>query len=136
MRKSQTTAFLLLLFYIEKFIFCQKIYVEKLSLYFYICITVFSRGRLLEMQCLQRQYRYYCFCKRHTSIQNLGNRLGILTQILIAMDNFFYLYISEKYFQFRKKTILGNQFHYNKYKERDRNISKTFVFKFLSQYLT
>ena len=34
----------------------------------------------------------------------LSNRLGILTQILIAMDYyFFFLHISEKYFQFRKK---------------------------------
>ena len=32
--------------------------------------------------------------------------LGILTQILIAMDYFFYLYISDKYLQFRKKSTL------------------------------
>ena len=32
----------------------------------------------------------------------LGNRLGILTQILIVID-FFYICISEKYLQFRKK---------------------------------
>ena len=39
MRKSQTKTvnnFLLLLFYIEKFIFCQKTYLEKLSLKFYV----------------------------------------------------------------------------------------------------
>ena len=36
----------------------------------------------------------------------LGNRLGILTQILIVMDYFFCLYISDKYLQFRKKSIL------------------------------
>ena len=62
----------------------------------------------------------------------LGNKLGILTYILIVMDYFFYLYISEKYLQFRgKKYInLGNQFLYKKYNERDRNISKTFVFIF------
>ena len=43
MRESQTTTsiFLLVLFSIEKFIFCQKIYLEELSLYCYICITVF-----------------------------------------------------------------------------------------------
>ena len=50
MRKSQTTVFLLLLFYLGKFIFCETTYLEKLKLYCYICITVFSRGRLLEMQ--------------------------------------------------------------------------------------
>ena len=32
--------------------------------------------------------------------------LGVLTQILIAMDYFFYLYISDKYLQFRKKSTL------------------------------
>ena len=35
-----------------------------------------------------------------------GKRLRILTQILIAMDYFFYLYISDKYLQFREKSIL------------------------------
>ena len=46
------------------------------------------------------------------------------------MDCFFYLHISGKYLQFRKKKYinLGNQFHYKKLNERDRNISKTFVF--------
>ena len=62
----------------------------------------------------------------------LGNRLGTLTQILIAIDYFFYLYISDKYLQFRKKKYinLDNQFHYKKYNEKDRHISKTFVFIF------
>ena len=36
----------------------------------------------------------------------LHNRLGILTQILITMDYFFYLYISDIYLQFREKSIL------------------------------
>ena len=45
MRENQTTTsiFLLVLFSIEKFIFCQKIYLEELSLYCYICIRVFFR---------------------------------------------------------------------------------------------
>ena len=48
------------------------------------------------------------------------------------MDYFFYLYISDKYLVFRKEKYihLGNQFHYKKYKERNRNISKKFVFIF------
>ena len=44
--QSQTTAtniFLLLLFYIEKIIFCYKTYLEKFSLYWHICITVIFR---------------------------------------------------------------------------------------------
>ena len=50
----------------------------------------------------------------------------------MAMDHFFYLHTSDKCFQFRKKKYvnLGNQFHYKKYNERDRNISETFVFIF------
>ena len=51
-RKSQTTiidTFLLLLCLIEKFMFCWETYLEKFSLYCYICITVFSRARLLRM---------------------------------------------------------------------------------------
>ena len=53
-------------------------------------------------------------------------------QILIVMDYFFYLYISDKNLQFRKKKYvnLGNQFHYENCYERDRNISKRFVFIF------
>ena len=35
--------------------------------------------------------------------EKTGNRLGILTQFLIAVDyHFFFIYISEKYLQFRK----------------------------------
>ena len=41
---------LLLLFHIEKITFCQKRYLKKIILYYYICITIFSCGRLLEMQ--------------------------------------------------------------------------------------
>ena len=35
--------------------------------------------------------------------KTLGDRLSILTQNLIAMDYFFFIYVSEKYLQFRKK---------------------------------
>ena len=53
MRKSQTTTinifFLLLLFYTEAFTFYWK-HLEKLSLYWYIFVTAFLCGRLLEMR--------------------------------------------------------------------------------------
>ena len=42
--------FLLLHFYIEKFISCSKTYLEYLVLCCYICITVFLCGRLWKMQ--------------------------------------------------------------------------------------
>ena len=41
--------FIIFTFLHKQFIFYSKIYLEKLS-YFYICITDFLRGRLLEMQ--------------------------------------------------------------------------------------
>ena len=48
--KSKNNIFLLLLFYMEKFIYSvRKLYLEKLCLYCYICVTVFSRGPLLEI---------------------------------------------------------------------------------------
>ena len=52
-RKNQTATiniFLLLLFYVEEFIFYLKTFLKKLTLYCYVCITVFSRGRLLKIQ--------------------------------------------------------------------------------------
>ena len=98
MRKSQTTAFLSLLFYIGKLIFCQKTYLKKLSLYCYIRIVVFTWqviGNAVAPTPIQIFIDFVCATLRSKII---GKRLGILT--------------------------------YRKYKERDRNISKTFVFIF------
>ena len=99
---SNNKHFLLLLFYMEKFIFYQKTYLKKLSLYSYICtwnlyqfFLVAGHGK--------------CSNKTPTPIQIcigfvddvlqpkiLGNRLGILTTILIGMDYFFiYVYFRE-----------------------------------------
>ena len=85
MRKSQTTTinifFLLLLFYTEKFMFCQKTYLEKLSLYCYIYNTVFPR-QLIGNAVI----KYWPFkiglvdTVRRPKI--LGNRLGVLAQVL------------------------------------------------------
>ena len=86
MRKSQTTTiniFLLVLFYIAKFIFCKLIYwrftfgnfvnlyLEKLSLYCYICITVFFVWKVIgsavvkeNFWCiLYKPYIPYIYCK-------------------------------------------------------------------------
>ena len=72
MRKSETIDFLLLLFFIGKLIFCQKTYLKKLSLYCYIRIAVFSRGRLLDWRCSNTNANIdiHWFCNRHTSLQN------------------------------------------------------------------
>ena len=127
MRKSQTTAFILLLFYIGKLIFCYKIYLKKISLYCYIRTTCQFIGNAVTPMLIQI---FIGFVDAIPRSEILGSRLGILTYILIAMDYFFYLYILDKYLQFRKKRYinLGNQFHYKKFNERDRSISKTFAF--------
>ena len=72
-----------------------KTYLEKLSLYCYICITVFSGGRLLE--CSDKTTRPIETCiglvDAILRAKVLGNKLGILTQILISKD-----YIEKKAF--------------------------------------
>ena len=109
MRKRQTTTvfFLLLFFYIEKFIFCQKTYLEKLSLYCYICFTVFFTWQVIGNAVTPTPIQIFIgFADAILRSKILDNRLGILTQILITMDYFFYLYISDIYLQFRGKKIL------------------------------
>ena len=107
MRKSQITAFLLLLFYIGKFIFCQKTYLEKPSLYCYICFTVFSTWQVIGNAVTPTPKQIFIgFADVILRSKILDNRLGILTQILITIDYFFYLYISDIYLQFREKSIL------------------------------
>ena len=140
MRKSQVTAFLLLLFYIERLIFCQKIYLEKISVYLY-SLYIYIYIYIYIVYSLHLHYYFFTWQVIGNAVtpkliqifigvldailrsKILGNRLGILTKILIAMDYIFYLYISDKYLQFRKKKHinLGNQFHYKKYNERDQN---------------
>ena len=83
MRKIQTATttntFLLLLFYIEKCIFCLKAHLEKLSVHCYICIAVILRGRFGNAVIKhQRSYRY-AFVEAVLQHKILGNGLGILT---------------------------------------------------------
>ena len=83
MRKIQTATttntFLLLLFYIEKCIFCLKTHLEKLSVHCYICIAVILRGRFGNAVIKhQRSYRY-AFVEAVLQHKILGNGLGILT---------------------------------------------------------
>ena len=70
MRKSQTTAFLSLLFYIGKLIFCQKTYLKKLSLYCYIRIAVFHVAGYWRCSNTNANIDIHWFCRRHNSIQN------------------------------------------------------------------
>ena len=95
MRESQTTTsiFLLVLFSIEKFIFCQKIYLEELSLYCYICITVFFHVTGY----------WKCRNKTLTPIQTCIGFLDTVLRTKILDGLLFFIYISEKQIQFRKK---------------------------------
>ena len=107
MRKSQTRAIYFYFFIFCKFIFCQKTYLQKLSLYCYICFTVFFTSQVIGNVVTPTPIQIFIgFADAILRSKILDNRLGILTQILIAMDYFFYLYISDKYFQFRKKSTL------------------------------
>ena len=76
-------------------------------MYYYICITVFSRCRFTGNAVTPTPIKIFIgFVDAILRFKILSNRLDILTQILIAMDYFFYLYISDKYPEFRKKSIL------------------------------
>ena len=92
MRKSQTTAFLLLLFYIGKLIFSQKTYLEKKQ-------VIGSAVTPTPMQI------FIGFVDAILRSKILCNRLRILTQILIAMDNFIYIFQTST-FNLGKKIIL------------------------------
>ena len=74
MRKSQTTAFLPLLFYIGKLIFCQdlyrKTYLKKLNLYCYIRIAVFHVAGYWRCSNTNANIDIHWFCRRHNSVQN------------------------------------------------------------------
>ena len=105
--KKSNNSFLLLLFYIGKFIFCQKTYLEKLSLYCYICFTVFFTWQVIGNAVTPTPIQIFIgFADAILRSKILDNRLGILTQILITVDYFFYLYISDICLQFREKSIL------------------------------
>ena len=72
--KKLSNSSLLLLFYIGKFIFCQKTYLEKLGLYCYIYFTVFCfffhvAGHWKSSN-TNAHIDIHCFYRRHTSIQN------------------------------------------------------------------
>ena len=102
--KKSNNSFLLLLFYIGKFIFCQKTYLEKLSLYCFICFTVFFTLQVIGNAVTPTPIQIFIgFVDAILRSKIFDNKLGILTWILITMDYFFYLYIPNIYLQFRGK---------------------------------
>ena len=105
--KKSNNSFLLLLFHVGKLTFCQKLYLEKRSLYCYICFTVFFTWQVIGNAVTPTLIQMFIgFVDAILRSKILDSRLGFLTQILITMDYFFYLYISDIYLQFREKSIL------------------------------
>ena len=128
-KKSKNSFFTFTFFCIGKLIFCQKTYLVYTVTF---ALPFFHVAGYCKCSNINVNISIYWLCRCHTLIQNTWQQLGILTTIWIAMDYFFYLQISVKFLQFRKEKYinLGNQFHYRKCNEKDRNISKTFVFIF------
>ena len=80
---------------------------EKLSLFCYSCFTVFFTWQFIGNAVTPTPVtKFIDFADAILRSKTLDNRLGVLTQILITMDYFFYLYISDIYLQFRGKSIL------------------------------
>ena len=94
--KKSNNSFLLLLFHVGKLTFCQKLYLEKRSLYCYICFTVFFTQQVIENAVTPTAIQMFIgYVDAILRSKILDNRLGFLTQILIATDYFLYLYISD-----------------------------------------
>ena len=107
MRKSQTTAFYFYFFIQENLYFVRKhiwknlVYIVTFALRFFLTWQVI--GNAVTPTPIQI---FIGFADAILQSKILDNRLGILTQILITMDYFFYLYISDINLQFREKSIL------------------------------
>ena len=129
--KKSKNSFFTFAFLYRKTYFCQKTYLQKLSFIllhlhcrFFTCLVIGNAVTPMPIQI------FIGFVDAIFQSKILGNRLGILTQILIEMDCFFiYIFQTSPLNLGKEKYInLGNQFHYKKYNERDRNISKTLNF--------
>ena len=107
MRKSQPTAFLLLLFLYRKiYILLENIFGKTQFILLHLHYRFFTQQVIGNAVTPTPTQIFIGFVDAILRSKILDNRLGILTQILTAIDYFFYLYISDKYLQFRKKRIL------------------------------
>ena len=107
MRKSQTIAFYFYFFVQENVYFLRKhiwkTYFILLHLFYRFFFTWQVIGNTVTPTPMQI---FIGFADAIHRSKILDNRLGILTQILITMGYYFYLYISDIYLQFREKSIL------------------------------
>ena len=109
MRKIQTITINIFYFYFlygKYYFFIQKTYLKKLISYIVKFVLQFFRvaGYWNCSNKTPTPISIYIFLADAVPRpEKTGNRLGILTQFLIAVDyHFFFIYISEKYLQFRK----------------------------------
>ena len=107
MRKSKTTAFYFY-FFIQENLHFFRIHIWKNLVY----IVTFALPFFFTWQVIGNAvtptpiYMFIGFVDAILRSKILDNRLGFLTQILITMDYFFHLYISDIYLQFREESIL------------------------------
>ena len=129
MRKSQTTAFYFYFFIQENLYFVRKhiwknlVYIAIFALPFFFMWQVI--GNAVTPTPIQI---FISFADAILRSKILDNRLGVLTRILITIDYFFYLHISDIYLQFggKKYLNLGNQFHYKDMRKMIEILAKTF----------
>ena len=106
MSKSQTTAFYFYFFKQKNLYFVRK-HIWKILIYIITFALPFFTWQVIGNAVTPTNIQIFTgFVDAILRSIILVNRLGILTQILIAMHYFFYLYISDIYLQFRGKSIL------------------------------
>ena len=109
---SNNKEFFFYFFYTEKYAFCQKTCFKKLNLYYYIYVTVFCVAGSRKCSNKTPIPIQICIGLVDAVLQYkiLGNRSGISTQILIAMDYYFFFYILEIYLRKKQKHLLMKMF--------------------------
>ena len=106
MRKSQTTAFYFYFLYRKFYILLENIFGKTQFILLHLLYRFFTWQVIGNAVTPTPIQIFIGFADAILRSKILDNRLGILTQILITMDYFFYLYISDIYLQFREKSIL------------------------------
>ena len=132
-KKANNSFFYFYFFIQENFYFLRKHIWKNLIYIVTFALSLFHVAGYCKCSNTNVHIYIHWFCRRHTLIQNTWQQTRYF-YVDFDSNGVFLLFI---YFgqvpsiQGKKRYInLDNQFHYKKYKERDRNISKTFVFIF------
>ena len=133
MKKSQTTAFYFYFFIQENLYFVRK-HIWKNFILLHLLYRFFHVACYWKCSITPIQI-FIGFADAILRSKILENRLGVLTQILITMDYFFYLYVSDIYLQFREKSILNWAINFIiKSIRKSIEILPKSLFSFSSQY--